>query len=149
QYYIKRPVGLPGESVLILDADMYTAANEATDITQIRIQRKHEAAQEALWRTVYDSARLPRALQLRRPSGAASEGFVQPWKIRSGEGWRLGSVDEPARRFTFDGAGKRGVIHFDRDANRATSRGYSHFPLTDWLAYDVSDPSYRGSLRPY
>lgn len=60
QNYIKRLVGLPGESVLILDGDIYTAPVHATDINQFHIQPKTEEAQTALWRIIYDNDHLPR-----------------------------------------------------------------------------------------
>ncbi len=52
QHYIKRLIGLPGESVEILDGDVFIDG---------RIARKPDDVQRALWMIVYDQAHAPEA----------------------------------------------------------------------------------------
>ena len=66
QNYIKRLVGRPNETIMILDGDVYVAPNtdpaaplKAEDFT---VQTKPYAAQQALWRIVYDADHEPRGL---------------------------------------------------------------------------------------
>jgi signal peptidase I len=105
QNYIKRLVGLPNESVLLLDGEVFTAPPGAERIEQFSIQRKPRAVQRELWRSVYDSDYLPRGLRrdLQSP-------WRTPWKAQ-GHGWRL-----DGRLFRFDGAGSSGAIVFDVEA---------------------------------
>lgn len=65
--YIKRIVGLPGETVEIIDGDVYIDG---------RIARKPPAAQNALWFNVFDQAHAP-----------VSEGATGAWRTRSPGAW--------------------------------------------------------------
>ena len=51
--YIKRMVGLPGETVVIAGGDIFTS-KAGPDATDFRIERKPPALQESLWHTVYE-----------------------------------------------------------------------------------------------
>jgi signal peptidase I len=105
--YIKRLVGRPGESVFILDGDVYVLP-DTTDLTleqvmnrreDFRVQTKPRAAQEALWRIVYDNDYQPS-----RPD------WHEPWVQASGEGWKAGAPGNadsgvsPGRVLRFDNA---------------------------------------------
>src|SRR3954470_2796247 len=121
--YIKRLIGRPGESIFILDGDIY-AAPAGTPVEKHVVQAKPRAAQEALWRIVFDNDYQP-----------ARESFREPWaELRAGSGWTPGPGDRdagltPARVLRFDNAAGEGWLRFDPDANQGNQ------PLTDWLAY--------------
>jgi signal peptidase I len=127
QNYIKRLVGKPGEAVMILDGDVYTAeAGGGDDAGDYRIQPKPRHVQEVLWRVIYDNDYHPR--QLLRGGG---DTWQQPWTPNS-DAWKLDL--DGGRTFRFDGADKRGALTFSRSANSATNA------FTDWLAYDLESP---------
>src|SRR5688572_30185563 len=65
--YIKRLIGRPGESVYILDGDIYVGAHDAALASHV-VQTKTAAAQHALWRIVFDNDYLP-----------TREGWTEPW----------------------------------------------------------------------
>src|SRR5438034_7036235 len=54
QNYIKRLIGRPGESIMILDGDIYVGGPEQ-DPADYVVQPKPRYAQEALWRVIYDN----------------------------------------------------------------------------------------------
>jgi signal peptidase I len=121
QNYIKRLVGRPGEAVLILDGDIYTAPTGTDDLSAFHIQTKPYRAQQALWRVVYDNDYRPRQLSRQ---GAR---WRQPWTVQQGQGW-----DVSGRVLHFDNADGASALQFDRTAIPNTQ------PLSDWLAYDFS-----------
>jgi signal peptidase I len=143
--YIKRLTGKPGESIMILDGDVYVAppGTSGTQLKDFTIQSKPRSVQEALWRVVYDNDFHPRGLP-REDTDAAGEilrtdaPWEQPWKIEDGgKGWNL-DAGEGGRLFRFDAPDGGGTIAFDPDAES------SKYSLTDWLAYDQV-----GSLGAY
>lgn len=126
--YIKRLIGRPGESVVILDGDVYVAANDSTAPKDFHIQTKPRYVQEALWRVVYDNDYYPRSLD------RAGRPWRQPWTpVPNGSGWDLGENAVTGRIFHFDNLSGSGGIFFDPKANP------DQHALTDWLAYDQSD----------
>ena len=54
QNYIKRMVGLPGETFLLVDGDVFTGAPDART-QDLKITRKPEFVQRAVWQPLYDS----------------------------------------------------------------------------------------------
>lgn len=119
--YIKRLTGLPGEWLMILDGDVYTCpAEEARpeggyESWPWKVQSKPRAAQEALWRVVYDNDYLPHRAD-----------WISPWQQIEGSGWNA----KPARLLHFENASGEGTLNFNKDANPGT------YPFTDWLPYD-------------
>ncbi len=135
QNFIKRLVGKPGESVMILDGDVYVSPNERSTARDGRgapavenwpweIQTKPREVQKALWRVVYDQDYLPQN-KLREKE------WVVPWRLTEGTGWRLAGG---GRTLAFDNAGGSGTYEFDRNTNKEASPGA--MPLTDWLPYN-------------
>lgn len=138
--YIKRLTGKPGESIMILDGDIYVAppGSSGTQLKDFTIQTKPRSAQEALWRVVYDNDFHPRGLP-REETDASGEllhtdsplvPWSQPWKIQEHtRGWDL-NAGQGGRLFRFDGVEGGAAITFNPDPDT------EKFPLTDWLAYD-------------
>jgi signal peptidase I len=135
--YIKRLVGLPGQSIVILDGDVYVGPHGAKP-GDFKILRKPLYAQTSLWRDVFDNDYLPQGLR-REESGSSP--FQQPWVVESGTGWQgpqtaADSLRTPgsiaaSRIFTFDNVQGESAIRFDSTANHTNVD-----MLTDWLAYD-------------
>jgi signal peptidase I len=130
QNYIKRLIGRPNESIVLLDGDVYVAPSHSTNIEDFTIQTKPKYAQDALWRVIYDNDYHPRGLT--RGGGGS---WRQPWTVKEGSGWELekGKAGGAQRVFTFDNANSGGTITFDRDANPGA------YAFSDWLAYDSED----------
>lgn len=151
QNYIKRCTGLPGETLMVLDGDIYvsTADKPLSQLTpnDFTVQTKPYKAQEALWRVVYDNDYQPRGQQRTyqrafsvadpsQPNGQRLElrteleekPWQQPWVQADGsKGW-----DVSSRTFRFDNTAAAGKLDFD-----VTAMPDKH-SMTDWLAYDVS-----------
>lgn len=144
QNYIKRLVGKPDETIMILDGDVYVSTSPYDGDPQaylhtFKVQTKPRKVQDALWRIVYDNDYYPRGLD--RSDLADYNGkpfsdppFVQPWKQESGQnGWTLGDGSPGHRDFSFNSPEGAAALRFDASVD---SRKY---PLTDWLAYDITD----------
>jgi signal peptidase I len=125
--YIKRLIGKPGESVMILDGDIYIGS-PGMKPQEFQIQRKPKYAQDALWRDVYDNDYLAHGLS----RGPTSPTWRDPWEVESGSGWHGPSgTDTTNRRFRFDNSQGSSAIAYSSTANHP-----SFDSLTDWLAYD-------------
>ena len=143
QNYIKRMVGMPDEALVLVDGDVFTGPADART-ADLRIQRKPEMVQRAVWQPVHDSDYEPvvpvdaldKAL---RPysSGAGMEaGWTgAPWKPADGAtGWTLA----PKRAWTFAGTGST-ALRWDTQA----------YLLDDWSAYNSIRMAYGAmSLTP-
>ena len=95
QNYIKRLVGLPGETIEIVHGDVFVSDSPGG---QRRVRTKPKRAQDAMWQIVYDHDYLP----------SAERKDVPRW--RPGGGWASGESDE--RGFRFLGADP-GELTFD------------------------------------
>jgi signal peptidase I len=126
QNYIKRLVGKPMESVMILDGDIYVG-QPGEEVNAFTIQTKPRPVQDALWRVIYDNDYVPQRLM--RSDGSK---WRQPWTVREGSGWTFAEAPTPdGRVFRFNNTAGESTIYFDRNANPGNQ------PFTDWLAYDV------------
>jgi signal peptidase I len=117
--YIKRLIGLPGDTVEVIGGDIYIGTGEAgkNNAESRFIQRKPKFLQDALWQLVYDNdyypidagekARLrwnqmePDSLRSMEPP----EGWISPW---SGDNW-----DATHSVVTFAGSGS-GTLEFGK-----------------------------------
>jgi signal peptidase I len=140
--YIKRLVGLPNESLVLADGDIFTGAFEARP-AELRIQRKPEMVQRAVWQPVWRSDWRPadqRRMEqvLRRPwPGPALKPLVADrtrWTLGEGRAWAW--PDSTATALELD---------------------LKVWPITDWNAYNawrrvpefpMSDIRVRGTFEP-
>jgi signal peptidase I len=131
--YIKRLVGKPGESIMILDGDLYLG-HHGMKPQDFKIERKVQHAQESLWRDVYDNDFLSNGR-----SRIGGSPWQEPWEVESGTGWQgpLGAGNA-SRVFHFDNSQGMSALAFNSESNHP-----SFDSLTDWLAYDQLAPGIR------
>jgi len=130
QNYIKRMVGMPDEAFVLLDGDVFTGPADAR-AAELRIQRKPEYIQRAVWQPVYDSDFQPvvpvdaldKALRPYAVASGMDSGWSgAPWKPAGGStGWTLA----PSRAWKFAGTGAT-QLAWDTQG----------IPLDDWSAYN-------------
>jgi signal peptidase I len=144
QNYIKRLIGKPNETIMILDGDIYVADHNSTKLEDFHIQTKPSHAQDALWRIVYDNDFYPQGKSrivldpdgrpvMRRGEPMTDPAFKQPWTRQPGEsGWDLSDRTPEARTLHFNNLKGSASLYFDADAN---PRKHA---LTDWVAYDIT-----------
>ncbi|MFB3890954.1 MAG: signal peptidase I [Phycisphaerae bacterium] len=109
--YIKRLVGLPGESIEIVHGDIFYKSGPPDSSDPWRIRRKPKKAQDAMWQVVFDNDYRPAD----DPSGKG-------WGKPTGE-WDLAKFD--GRRFEFAGT-REGTIEFMADESAFLPRyGYN------------------------
>jgi len=139
QNYIKRLVGKPGESILILDGDVYISHDaDGSKIESYEIAQKPNYVQESLWRIVYDNDYYPQGITRFGFQNQDPHKWTQPWESKDAA-WSLGSSPTSGRIFLFNNPTGSGTLNFNRDANP------EKHALTDWLAYDVAGPQDRGT----
>jgi signal peptidase I len=118
--YIKRLIGRPGETIEIIDGDIFVADPQTNET---RIARKTATAQESLWFPYYNQDFPPR-----QPGSQAT--YHPRWVAREPNG---GWTSLETRRPRFDGLNSQsGQIVF------VTDPGQSHAPgvITDVYGYD-------------
>jgi signal peptidase I len=136
--FIKRLVGRAGETIMILDGDIYTSTVDKpldqlapSDFT---VQAKPYAAQSALWRIVYDNDHQPRGAARDYEAGNArytEPAWSNPWvPVEPNSGW---SLDRQRIDFKGDAPSQTYTLDFQPDVSMA-----SKYPLSDWLAYDAT-----------
>ena len=74
------------------------------------VQTKPRAAQEALWRVVYDNDYYPRNAIPERQA----KPFVLPWQQTDGSGWSQPKIGEQMRVLTFDNPSGAGNLALKR-----------------------------------
>ncbi|MFT3786969.1 MAG: signal peptidase I [Tepidisphaeraceae bacterium] len=133
QNYIKRLIGRPGETIIVVDGDVYVSTSDKPidklTAADFQIQSKPWAAQQALWRVVYDNDYRPRGLP-RTYEGQirVEDPWRQPWTSES-KAWDTSSDVLKVNA----GANAPAELRYDFE-NTMTARR----PLTDWLSYDVT-----------
>jgi len=100
--YIKRLIGLPGESIEIVHGDIFV--NKGADPNGWRIRRKPRRAQEAMWQIVFDNDYRP------KPDLPGQGGPPPRWDYDSDPHWDLARPD--GRVFKFDGHSAGGTLRF-------------------------------------
>ncbi len=103
--YIKRLIGLPGETIEIVHGDIFVGQSPEGPRT---IRRKPPAAQEAMWQVVYDNDYRPDPRRIRA-------GSSPQWVVASGgEDWDLDGLQ--GRRMTYKGGQGVGELAFKAPA---------------------------------
>ncbi|MFZ0033596.1 MAG: signal peptidase I [Sedimentisphaerales bacterium] len=120
--YIKRLIGLPGETVEIIDGDIYING---------QISRKPAKVQEELWMPVYDNDYQPAQP---RESSFNGHAWQQPFRNAAESKWKLDKADDPTK------------FHLDSPADEVSSLVYDTSVGNDFratYAYDsVGDYEY-------
>jgi len=103
QVYIKRLIGLPGETIEIVHGDVFVSTDGGRTF---RVRRKPPRVQEALWQLVFDNDYRPPAGP--RPSGFGRDPYPCPsWlPLQPSADARWVPADPLGRRFSFRGGGK-------------------------------------------
>ena len=121
--FIKRLIGKPGETIMVLDGDIYVKAKGSD---HFEIARKTSAAQEAMWRILYDNDYHPEQIQPRDIP------WRQPWIQTAGDSkWNTEAVN--GRVFTCDAGTSPATLTYNDDINRPANK---NFGFADWIAYD-------------
>jgi signal peptidase I len=144
--YIKRLVGLPGESLMILDGNIYTKPDHSPGFEGFTIQRKSDrpAVQRVLWQSIYNTAFVPIDAGMTGTFRDINP-WRTPWNAKTGaEGWKIQAIDSgtgvPSRDIvrTDDNSG---IITFDFDSVINTGPGLG--------PYNQLKDHQRGSLMRY
>jgi signal peptidase I len=117
-YYIKRMVGMPNETLLVADGDVFTGAVDAK-VDDLRIARKPEMVQRAVWLPVYDSDFQPADIA-RLEAAIRQRWRGSPW--RPSDGW-----DTRDTR----------VWSWSKASPASLSWNNEILPLDDWNAYNA------------
>ncbi len=133
QNYIKRMVGLPGETFLLFDGDVFTGAPDART-QDLKIARKPEFVQRAVWQPVYDSDFEPIIPVKTLETAMKSSWSGPPWKSSASDAanWKMA----PSRDWTFSGLGST-TLDWNSDA----------FALDDWSSYNAMRMAYDAMRR--
>ena len=115
--YIKRLVGMPGESIWLVDGDVFVKA-EGED--RFHIARKPRHIQEGVWQRVHDTQAEP----------VAPDDLVRPWK---GTPW----IGRPESAWEGDG---RGGLRCSIPGQSTLTWDQAHDGPDDWLAYNMLTP---------
>ncbi len=108
--YIKRLVGLPGETLQIIQGDIFVSTDEGKTY---QIARKPREAQEAMWYVVYDNDYIPNPEMMREANRPAPQ-----WTPADENLWDVLSKNErgieiPKRVFRFNGSQASSAIKFN------------------------------------
>ncbi len=129
QNYIKRLIGLPGETIWLADGDVFAGPFDAPhEYDDYKIQRKPEYVQRAVWQRIYDSDSIPLNLD-KLAEMSPGRRWTSPWK---GQGWQT----DQRRSYRCDLA-EPTLLRWDNDV----------IPLEDWVPYNMFMPTRRSEPR--
>lgn len=146
--FIKRLIGLPGESITILDGNIYVRPEGAqSDAFEIARKTDHPKVQEAVWQPIYHSDHVPLDGGV---SGADRDDhpWRVPWRVESGDEskWRL----ESSRSYRHDSA-DTGSIRFeftDFIENGPGVNAYNQLKLGRPVIDPIEDVRVAASFQP-
>lgn len=130
QNFIKRLAGLPNETFLIVDGDVFTGPLDANPET-LQIQRKPEYVQRAVWQPIYNSDYESVKSISTLEAGMRSKWAGPPWQPgpearASWKGFDADGSQIPAREWTFNGSGTTQLSWNSAD-----------WPVDDWNSYNA------------
>lgn len=120
QNFIKRLVGLPQEQLVVVDGDVFTGPLEGPP-ESLRVVRKPEFVQRAVWQPVYDSSFVPVEL-VRWEESSQSSWWGAPFTPQAGD-WAIGT-DRTWRTTS--------------DQPATLSWNHDEWPITDFNMYNVN-----------
>lgn len=148
--YIKRLIGLPGESIEIVGGDIFVGNAAQPGVRTV--VRKPRYIQESVWRLVYDQSMVPLSNDY---DAAVEKPFVQPWHVvGNSQDW---DFSRPVVRFTpknslpgsitfapsSDSSNARSIYNtlgYNNDYHHGIRRGeYKSDPLSGQYRYVVPD----------
>jgi hypothetical protein len=151
--YIKRLIGLPGETIEIINGDIYVGHNGETEPAKLTIARKPEHLQGNLWQLVYDNdfypidegmaPAMPQPGEFRRNAP-----WVNPW--HPPEGWGDGSAWTRGVVMKYAGTGASSLEFQMRPGYGANTLGYND-DVVEWQSstiFPVGDMRLDTTWRP-
>ena len=131
--FIKRMVGLPNETLLLFDGDVFTGplGSAACDL---KIERKPEHVQRAVWQRVHDSDYQPVVPVADMESAMRASWDGGPWRVERGD--RAKWAMAPNRRWRYDGTG-----------DAALSWDVQSWAIDDWNSYNALRMAYEAVRR--
>ncbi|MEM7680455.1 MAG: S26 family signal peptidase [Planctomycetota bacterium] len=135
--FIKRVIGLPGESLQVFEGDVYVRQPGQRDFVRAskvdrQTNRRWKLIQQAVFQPLYDSRYFPLDAADQSERTAAYK-FEFPWKPTAGA-WTEPSGPRPA----FDGL-SRGELRFDR-AELARRDGARRYPYNQLKSQSIFEP---------
>ena len=157
QNYIKRLIGLPGETIEIVHGDVFVRQAGA-EAFNVRRKEDHRV-QDAMWQVVFDNDFRPRQdlIDIANSMRTSSDKIKPPrWRPCEPDGgrWKLADNAESqyGRVFRFAGAADRGAmawLELDADVGRFLPHyGYDAGTEVDWQTDVVSDLKLEGDWQP-
>ncbi|MCH2133982.1 MAG: S26 family signal peptidase [Phycisphaerales bacterium] len=122
--YIKRLVGKPGESIWMVDGDVFV---KTEDDDQFHVARKPDHVQSTVWQRVHDTEAEP----------INPDSLVRPWM---GSPW----IGRPEANWSRDG---RGEFHCDTAAATTLSWDSAQKGPDDWTPYNMLAPVLGGQYK--
>lgn len=135
--FIKRVIGLPGESIKLFEGDVFVrkpgeSAYRRASKVDPQTNRRWRNVQQAVFVPVYDSRYYPLDADRQDQRPAASR-FTFPWRPQTGD-WRQAEGPRPR----FDGQGV-GELRFDR-AELARRDGARRYPYNQLKSQSIFEP---------
>ncbi len=130
--YIKRLIGLPNESIRLLDGNVYYQ-KEGEELWHIARKGDSPKVQRAVWQPIYHSQYIPRDHgELQGPGERnANHRWEVPWVATNGQ-WEL----ENRRSYAFAGGEGTIAFDFDRGGNASLASIYAYNQLDSSMYSD-------------
>ncbi|MBN2842949.1 MAG: signal peptidase I [Sedimentisphaerales bacterium] len=128
QNYIKRMIGRPGETVEIIDGDIYIDG---------KVQTRPEIVQNAMWIPIFDQDyQLPQ-------KQAVSDRWARPWRPVNESG--IWSEDEKSHRYYFKGADQLEIMTFFQP--RLNDLVSNFLPYNGWSSHNQAARDITSDLK--